>query len=197
MAICEDIGYKNPPNKSGITMEMLVDGCLTDSIVGYIKAKTGCANDAVTRATRNCFVDRDRTSNSSLLKFILSKWELRHCSGCTTVKEEIEFYNSSDRFDGISNYCKTCSKAARVATYHKDPSKEISNNNLRKRNMHTPSWADLKAISNWHLNRPEGMHVDHIIPINSDLVCGLNIETNLQYLTIAANLAKSNKYTIE
>lgn len=58
----------------------------------------------------------------------------------------------------------------------------------------TPSWADLKGIKNFYKNCPEGYHVDHIVPLQNDLVCGLHVENNLQYLTKEENLSKGNKF---
>lgn len=66
----------------------------------------------------------------------------------------------------------------------------------RARKLHaTPSWANLDIIKLIYANA-EGAHVDHIIPLQGQLVCGLHIESNLQYLTPEENLKKSNKFEI-
>jgi hypothetical protein len=55
-----------------------------------------------------------------------------------------------------------------------------------------PAWADKDALYHVYANCPEGMHVDHIFPLQSDWVCGLHVPENLQYLTPEDNMSKGN-----
>jgi hypothetical protein len=63
-----------------------------------------------------------------------------------------------------------------------------------------PSWADHDAINATYaecaaLNagNPRAYHVDHIVPLQSSLVCGLHVHTNLQILPGAENSRKCNR----
>ena len=58
----------------------------------------------------------------------------------------------------------------------------------------TPKWANLEKIKEFYKNRKKGYHVDHIIPLQGENVCGFHVENNLQYLTAKQNIAKGNKY---
>lgn len=58
----------------------------------------------------------------------------------------------------------------------------------------TPVWADLKAIEQFYINRPPGYHGDHEIPLQGELVSGLHVLSNLQYLTGPENQSKSNSF---
>lgn len=57
-----------------------------------------------------------------------------------------------------------------------------------------PKWADLESIKDFYRKRPEGFHVDHMVPLKSELVCGLHCEANLQYLLAGKNCGKRNYY---
>lgn len=58
-----------------------------------------------------------------------------------------------------------------------------------------PKWVDFEKISEIYAEaRLKGMHVDHIVHLQSDLVCGLHVQHNLQLLTPAENLSKRNRF---
>jgi len=57
-----------------------------------------------------------------------------------------------------------------------------------------PKWANKEKIKEIYMNRPEGYHVDHIIPLRGKTVSGLHVENNLQYLTLIENSKKCNKF---
>ena len=63
-----------------------------------------------------------------------------------------------------------------------------------------PVWADKEKMKEFYvrardLEKITGMshHVDHIVPLNSRIVCGLHCEANLQVLTAAENISKGNR----
>lgn len=100
-----------------------------------------------------------------------------------------------------------CSKKCNRIAYRKRKTKNPNNFNrkkdakhnpgkyLRKRGLpknRIPKWADKQALVNFYKNCPAGYHVDHIIPLNSDVVSGLHVHYNLQYLTPEENIKKSN-----
>lgn len=58
-------------------------------------------------------------------------------------------------------------------------------------------WINLIEVSKIYENCPEGYHVDHLIPLQGELVCGLHCEHNLQYLLASDNLAKGNRFNAD
>lgn len=80
-----------------------------------------------------------------------------------------------------------------------NPGKISAINRMRKlrRVNATPSWANQEAIKAIYIEAAKlGMHVDHIIPLNGELVCGLHVENNLQLLTPLENAAKGNRFDV-
>jgi hypothetical protein len=68
----------------------------------------------------------------------------------------------------------------------------------------TPAWADQDAIKAIYaeaqrLQETLGIefHIDHIVPLQGELVCGLHVESNLQVIPAILNLKKSNKFKVQ
>jgi len=63
----------------------------------------------------------------------------------------------------------------------------------------TPAWQaqEIKRIQILYATaQATGMHVDHIVPLNNELVCGLHCLDNLQLLTPQANMSKNNRFEV-
>lgn len=100
--------------------------------------------------------------------------------------------NNRDRF-----------KETRKNWHLKNPGAKAFNSqarNARKLNA-TPKWADRQKIRKIYkeaalLTQRTGIPhaVDHIIPLQSPIVCGLHCEANLQILTKTQNSIKHNKF---
>ncbi len=102
----------------------------------------------------------------------------------------------------------------KISVYMKEYKKEYRKNNKDKINAKSaerkarklkarPFWLtkeDLKVIENFYkeaqeltLLTGEQYHVDHIVPLQGENVCGLHVPWNLQVITAKENLSKHNK----
>lgn len=68
----------------------------------------------------------------------------------------------------------------------------------------TPAWSDMTKVKSYYnvcafFNEVNGYvkyHVDHIIPMQGDIVSGLHVHTNLQIMPWRDNVAKKNKFEV-
>lgn len=203
-----------PRNRKGITREVLVSALLNEDKISLAKG-LGYSNSGDGGFKR--FRDKLFTNKPPILKSY-SSWLLisvgyKTCSRCSELKILSLFHNSIARSSGVSSICKDCDSARKHIYYesNKEKCNTASRNhyilnkekyiakNAKRRAIEIqaiPLWADLEKIEIFYINRPDGCHVDHIIPLNSPLVCGLHVIDNLQYLTKTDNLKKSNKFNI-
>lgn len=189
-------GIEPARNKSGLTLGLLLDIISKDeySLILEIQTITGCSKETITRFLKGTFPERDPIKDKKIDKYILSLIGLKQCSSCSGILKFSEFNKNKSKSDGLQSFCYLCSGQSRVDSYNKDPSKEILKNSIRKRKLVVPPWQSLEELELFYKNRPLGHHVDHIIPVTHDLVCGLHCVSNLQYLLEYDNLSKSNTF---
>lgn len=143
-----------------------------------------------------------------LLTFI----EYKSCTSCKEIKPFKEFDIDNNASCGRHHYCKSCRKELNKIAYSKDHTKEAHKRSYEKnytkilersqhykgeRSLRCVSWEDTKALQDFYKDCPEGMHVDHILPLKGELVSGLHVVANLQYLTPEENIAKGNRIDLE
>jgi hypothetical protein len=102
------------------------------------------------------------------------------------------------REKGKSRYVESMAKWSRENRHIKA---RLSNEYRARKMSAIPSWADKYKINqiyeqaeSMRLETGDKYEVDHIIPLKSDIVCGLHCEFNLQILPHKKNSAKGNRY---
>ena len=130
--------------------------------------------------------------------------------GCIQCRKERPRKYLGDTVESKQAY----QKAERERYYKKDPARAIEHVKKYKREnpgvaagherkrqaaqlKRVPAWVNLEAVGLFYKNCPEGMTVDHIIPLQGKMVSGLHVENNLQYLTRSENAEKNNKFDPE
>lgn len=134
-----------------------------------------------------------------------------YCKICWKTKNNTQYKKHSESIKLKSNnYRKT--NIEKIREYDRKRSKNrpselsryyLSMKRSKKKNA-TPSWLSsfdksyikniyIQAVELKNLNKKE-YHVDHIIPLSNDLVCGLHVPWNLQILEARKNASKSNKF---
>lgn len=166
----------------------------------------------------------DKTFISGIACILCGGFERYTCSSacvaCNKIKAK-EYYHSNpdkskDRWNKYSKTekgikaCRKSSKKYRLNPKNKEAIAEakrkcrvkkpdlynaISKSYVRKKAKAMPLWADNKEILEYYRKASkQGLEVDHVVPIKSDIVCGLHCIDNFQLLTRSENASKGNRY---
>lgn len=121
---------------------------------------------------------RERTK---LTYKLLELVNLKKCHDCQEIKSIDSFKSKSS--DMIGNVCRPCTRAQSATRRAK----------IRNADYSKAFKCEDKVRSIYHKAK-DGEHVDHIVPLTNDLVCGLHVSDNLQILSAHDNLSKNNKF---
>lgn len=164
---------------------------ICDSGEVSLKDSLKVSHGTIASLTKKCFPEKPRNS-ARLDTYILSLASLKECTKCGHVLPVSLFRENKSRYDGLQVYCVDCHLETTSITQSARQTKYRASKIQR-----TPAWANLEEIKEIYANRPEGYHVDHIIPLQGELVCGLHVENNLQYLKATDNCSKNNSFQCE
>lgn len=117
--------------------------------------------------------------------------EKKQCGWC---KKEYQPKRSSSKF--CSKNCGRYHHRANNPETEQAKKTRKAIKSLRKRKctqarLSNVPWSEIHKVND---AKPEGYHLDHIIPLNHEKVCGLHVPWNFQYLTPEENIFKSNKF---
>lgn len=132
-------------------------------------------------------------------------WLASQCRACDS-KYKKEYYKSDHvkereavRLKEFAVRNKDHLKEYRREYYSRPDVKRKKNinaiNSQKRQKDRIPSWEDVSLIKEFYeMARDAGLEVDHIIPLNSNVVCGLHCVDNFQMLTRKENASKGNRF---
>ena len=195
-----------------ISVDEFKQVCLDLKTAVNVAEHYGCSRSTIDRKIKKAFplLPQSRAPIGFKLLTLESK---KRCPICKEIKSHDFYSKDKQKKSGVAARCKDCNSAsgkkyrednpekvkARKEKYRKTPAGRANKNasNAKRRAaklQRTPSWSDLDAIKDFYNTCPEGCHVDHIIPLQGELVSGFHVLSNLQYLTASENQSKSNSY---
>lgn len=132
-----------------------------------------------------------RGANTKPCTDILREVGYKYCQHCKEVFPLESFRPNKAQSQGYNGFCIPCQNRTTALT------QAYRQSNYRASKLQrTPSWQQTEDIKAFYNACPDGMHVDHIVPLQGEKVSGLHVLENLQYLTAVDNISKNNKFEV-
>jgi hypothetical protein len=198
--------YTGKPCKHGHLSERFVSnkGCLSCLQYHTKKYRNCIDNKAKIKATRQQWDE----ANKDHLKTWKKEYKIKNAE---SIKEyDIQYQiNNRERINENSRRRQTLEvnkikKKAVDKQYRLDNKAKLAKDAILykvKRYQATPRWYEPGLIKQIYFKRDElsqlwgiTLHVDHIVPLQGENVCGLHCWDNLQLLEASINLSKNNKF---
>jgi len=125
-------------------------------------------------------------------KYIATGNRSLRCVGCVDIKGKEHSANWKNKnIDRVNKRATLWNKTTKGRALRASIQKERE---CRKKKA-VPKWINKEEIKYiYRLSGEKGLVVDHIVPLNSKLVCGLHVQDNLRCIPNIMNIKKSNKY---
>lgn len=145
-----------------------------------------------------------REKNREKVRAYGNKWRAENIDAARAHAKKSYFKHSDTRnADSRERYAENATVKIAYQLKYKKQNRDKTNLDCANRRaaklQATPAWANHEKIAEFYFAADflgmvtgEWYHVDHIVPLQSDLVCGLHWEGNLQVLTARENLRKKN-----
>ena len=186
-------------NRIAYPIDEFIDMCIEHWTIGKLSKTLGCDPKTTRRAVKK-YIPEIEPSTASIGSRVYAVMGLKRCGKCKEIQPFDRFYSAEKGLAKIQSKCKCCNSKDTKAYRKTDRGRGLLNSAQARRRaaklQRTPSWSNEGVLDAIYLNCPEGYHVDHIIPLQGELVSGLHVETNLQYLTATENHSKSNKFEV-
>ena len=196
-------GYLTHPHKSHVsekvrTAEPLILARYAEGTsVRAIARETGInPNSIVSALKRNGFEPRTHAEASVLRQNRRAKPLITNYDPSKSISSQVAAAMGFESTSGLRD-----NRQFRTAVMREcmalDPEKyrKISTQRAKHRNR-IPKWADKRRLHSFYrMANDLGLTVDHIVPLQGTLICGLHVENNLQLMSYSDNCAKGNRFS--